>query len=152
MSVVRDLPLAGASVSDDATFGEASRTLSASKLAAIAVVDSERRVVGVFTQDAQLRGLFPKYLGELRHTAFLDDDPARLSERALVVGGEPVMRHMTGTPILDAHESHSHAAELFLHHGLAALPVAEDGLFIGMLGQGALCDAADDLVRKSQAS
>jgi CBS domain-containing protein len=152
MSAVRDLPLAGVYVSDTATFGEASRALSASKLAAIAVVDSERRVIGVFTQDAQLRGLFPGYLGELRHTAFLGDDPERLAERALVVGGEPVMRYLTKAPSLDANESHTHAAELFLHHGLAALPVVEDGLFIGMLGQGALCDAADDLLETRQSS
>ncbi len=151
MSVVRELPLAAASVADDATFGEASRVLSSSKLAAIAVVDAERRVAGVFTQDAQLRGLFPGYLGELRHTAFLGDDAERLAERALAVGVEPVTAYVTKAPSLDADESHTHAAELFLHHGLAALPVVEEGRFLGMLGQGALCDAADDLLEPAQA-
>jgi len=150
MSLVRDLPLTAASVSDDATFGEASRALSASKLAAIAVVDAEQRVTGVFTQDAQLRGLFPGYLAELRHTAFLDDDAEGLAERARTVGAEPVTRYLTKAPSLDAGESHTHAAELFLHSGLAALPVVDDGRFLGMLGQGALCDAADDLLERDQ--
>lgn len=150
MSVVRDLPLADASVRDDATFGDASRALSTSRLAAIAVLDNDGRVTGVFTQDAQLRGLFPDYLAELRHTAFLDDDAERLAERALAVGIEPVKRYVTKAPSLDAGESHTHAAELFLHHGLAALPVVEEGRFLGMLGQGALCDAADDLLEPDQ--
>ena len=150
MSLVRDLPLADASVVDDATVGEASRVLSASKLAAIAVVDAERRVQGVFTQDAQLRGLFPGYLAELRHTAFLDDDDERLAERARSVGAEPVVRYLTKAPSLDVGESHTHAAELFLHSGLAALPVVDAGRFVGMLGQGALCDAADDLLGQDQ--
>jgi CBS domain-containing protein len=150
MSVVRDLPLSAASVSQDATFGEASRALSASKLAAIAVVDAGGAVTGVFTQDAQLRGLFPGYLAELRHTAFLDDDAEGLAERARTVGAEPVARYLTPAPSLDAGESHTHAAELFLHHGLAALPVVDGGRFIGMLGQGALCDAADELLEGDQ--
>jgi CBS-domain-containing membrane protein len=150
MSLIRDLPLAAASVSDAATFGDASRALSASKLAAIAVVDAEQRVVGVFTQDAQLRGLFPGYLAELRHTAFLDDDAEGLAERARTVGADPVTRYATKAPSLDAGESHTHAAELFLHHGIAALPVVDGGRFLGMLGQGALCDAADDLLERDQ--
>jgi magnesium transporter len=53
-------------------------------------------------------------------------------------------------PSLDAGESHTHAAELFLHHGIAALPVVDGGRFLGMLGQGALCDAADDLLERDQ--
>jgi CBS-domain-containing membrane protein len=150
MSVVGDLPLAAASVSEQATFGEASRALSASRLAAIAVVDAEQRVRGVFTQDAQLRGLFPGYLAELRHTAFLDDDAERLAERARAVGAEPVALYLAKAPSLDVGESHTHAAELFLDHGLAALPVVENGRFLGMLGQGALCDAADDLLASDQ--
>jgi CBS domain-containing protein len=150
MSVIRDLPLAPASVTDAATFGEASRALSASKLAAIAVVDGAGRVTGVFTQDAQLRGLFPGYLVELRHTAFLDDDAEALAKRARTVSAEPVASYMTPAPSLDAFESHTHAAELFLHHGLAALPVVDGGHFVGMLGQGALCDAADDLLESNQ--
>ena len=59
MGLVRDLALVDASVRDDATFAEAARALSASGLAAIAIVDDGGRVKGVFTQDAQLRGLFP---------------------------------------------------------------------------------------------
>ena len=146
MGLVRDLALVDASVRDDATFAEAARALSASRLAAIAIVDDGGRVKGVFTQDAQLRGLFPGYLGELRHTAFLDDDSDALAERARAVRGEPISRHLTKAPLLEAGHSQTHAAELFLHTGLGALPVVEGGRFSGMLGQGALCDAADALL------
>ena len=146
MPVVRNLPLVPASVADDATFGDAARELSASALPAIAVLGRDGRVEGVFTQDAQLRGLFPGYLGELRHTAFVGDDEERLAERARAVRDDPVGRYLTNAPRLDVGDSHTHAAELFLHSGLAALPVLDAGRFVGMLDQRALCEVADDLL------
>jgi len=143
MGLVRHLPLVVASVTGEATFAEAARALSASGLPAIAVVEPSGHVRGVFTQDAHLRGLFPGYLAELRHTAFLPDDREGLAERARAVGVEPIARHATKAPRLRVDDSETHAAELFLHSGLGALPVEEDGRFVGMLDQRALCSAAD---------
>lgn len=146
MASVRDLALVSASVRDDSTFAEAARALSTSGLGAIPVLDEAGIVVGVFTSRDALRGLFPGYLGELRHTAFVGDDPERLAERALAVRDEAVTRHLTETPLLDGADSLTHAAERFLHSGLDALPVFEAGNFTGMLSQRALCDVADDLL------
>lgn len=146
MSVVRDLPLSNASIAHSATFREAARELAASGLPAIAVLDADGRVQGVFTQDAELRGIFPGYLGELRHTAFLGDDDEALVERARAVRDEPVRKHVTAAPVLDAEHSRTHAAELFLHSGLGALPVVDGGTYAGMLHQRVLCDVADDLL------
>jgi CBS domain-containing protein len=148
MAVVRDLVLVDASVRHDATFRDAARELAGSGLSAIAVLDADGRVQGVFTQDAVLRGLFPGYLGELRHTAFLGDDDEGLSERARAVQDEPVRRHLTPAPVLEAEHSRTHAAELFLHSGLAALPVVSGGRYMGMLDQRTLCDVADDLLAR----
>ena len=146
MSVVRDLTLVHVSIAHSATFRDAARELAASGLPAIAVVDADGRVQGVFTQDAELRGLFPGYLGELRHTAFLGDDDEALAERARAVRDEPVRKHLTPAPVLDADHSRTHAAELFLHSGLGALPVVDGGTYVGMLDQRALCGVADDLL------
>ena len=146
MSVVRDLTLVDTSVAHSATFRDAARELAASRLPAIAVLDAHGSVQGVFTQDAELRGLFPRYLGELRHTAFLDDDEERLVQHARAVRDEPVTDHLTPAPVLAGEHSRTHAAELFLHSGLAALPVVDGGTYVGMLDQRVLCDVADDLL------
>jgi CBS domain-containing protein len=148
MAVVRDLALVDASVRHDATFRDAARELAGSGLSAIAVLDADGSVQGVFTQDAELRGLFPGYLGELRHTAFLGDDDEGLAERARAVRDEPVRKHLTPAPVLEAEHSRTHAAELFLHSGLAALPVVSGGRYMGMLDQRTLCDVADDLLAR----
>ena len=123
----------GASLRDPSTAGRVAGSVDGS-------------VQGVFTQDAQLRGLFPGYLAELRHTAFVGDDEERLAERARTVRDDPVGRYVTKAPRLDVGDSHTHAAELFLHSGLAALPVLDAGRFVGMLDQRALCEVADDLL------
>ena len=148
MSVVRDLALLNVSIAHTATFRDAARELAASGLPAIAVLDADGRVLGVFTQDAELRGLFPGYLGELRHTAFLGDDDESLVERARAVRDEPVREHLTPAPMLEAEHSRTHAAELFLHSGLGALPVVGGGRYMGMLDQRTLCHAADDLLAR----
>jgi CBS domain-containing protein len=147
MAFVRDLALVPASVRDDSTFAEAARVLASSRLGAIAVLDASGAVAGVFTSRDALRGLFPGYLGELHHTAFVEDDPERLAARAQVVGAEPVGQHLTEPPPpLDGAHSLTHAAERFLHSGLDALPVFEAGRFAGMLDQRTLADVADDLL------
>lgn len=143
MTVVRDLELVDVSVTTEATFADAARVLSESGVQALAVVEAGK-VVGVFTQDTQLRGLFPEYLGELRHTAFVDDDREGLAERARTVQSDPVTRHTADAPCLEGGDSQTHAAELFLHCGLGALPVMDGGRFCGMLEQRTLCDAAID--------
>ena len=128
MSVVRDLTLVDTSVSHSATFRDAARELAASGLPAIAVLDSDGRVEGVFTQDDELRGLFPGYLGELRHTAFLDDDEERLVQRARAVRDDPVTDHLTPAPILAARADAVSGASFRFVSGPS-----------GVVGEGVLC-------------
>jgi CBS domain-containing protein len=133
VSTLRDIALVQASVPATATFGDAARALSEHRLPAIAVVE-DGRVVGLFTDVDLLRGLFPAYLGELRHTAFLDDDPGALAARAAECRREPITRHMRrDVELLDVETSATHAAERFLHSPEAALPVVENGRYLGML-------------------
>ena len=139
MPSLRSAAIPGASVPEWATFLEAARTLAAHELAAIAVLDEADRVVGLFTQDDMLAGLFPGYLPELRHTAFLQEDLDWLAARAETAGGEAVSKHMRKPLTLDVEASAAHVAERFLHCELGALAVVERDRFVGMLDQGEFC-------------
>ena len=132
MGVVRDLPLAAVSIGDDATFGDAARQLAGSGVPAIAILDPNGRVRGVFTQDALLRGLFPAYLGELHHTAFVDDDPDTLGERARRgAGATDLLR-----PVLDALSGLSTLHEIGIRHG----DFTPENVLVGRSGVGVLID------------
>jgi CBS domain-containing protein len=138
---LRDLPLVRASVRDTADLAEAAAVLFGAHVPALAVLDREERVVGIFSESDLLRAVFPGYLAELRHTAFVWDDAAALEERARAVSGRPVRELARAVEPLDAGESQTHAAERFLHSGEQALPVVEHGRFLGMLSVAALCHA-----------
>jgi CBS domain-containing protein len=140
--VISDIELVPASVRETASFMDAAEVLVSHPVNAIAVVDGEGRVVGLFADSDLLKGAFPGYLTELHHTAFADDDLANLAERAAAVASEPVSRHMHDPIVLDASSSATHAAERFLHCDLGALPVTREGRFVGMLGRAELCRAA----------
>jgi CBS domain-containing protein len=146
MADLRDLPLVDASVRDSATFGEAVSRLFDAQVPAIAVVTAEGRLVGIVSELDMLRAVFPGYLAELRHTAFLEDDPAALDERARNVRDRTVGELARRVEALDGDESETHAAERFLHSGEQALPVVEGGRLLGMLSIAALCHARLDRV------
>lgn len=148
MADLRQLPLVPASVPETATFGEAALELTRTGLPAIAVLDEAGRVRGLFTSDGLLRGWYPPYLSELRHTAFLDDD-AVLAERADEVRSQPVRGFLEAAEPLEAGDSRVHAAERFLHAEVEALPVVEGGRFVGMLSVGALCAATVERLARS---
>ncbi|HEY7707827.1 MAG TPA: CBS domain-containing protein [Gaiellaceae bacterium] len=141
MSALSDIELFPASVPRTATFLEAAETLVSHPVTTIAVVDEEGRVVGLFADDDLLAGVFPRYLGELRHTAFARDDEGMLGEGARAVTGQPVERHMHEPITLDEGSSSIHAAERFLHCRFGALPVVRAGRFLGMLGRAEFCRA-----------
>ncbi len=142
---ISDLPLRELSVPVSATFIDAARTLATSGAAAIAIVDGERRVVGLFTDDDFLRGVFPGYVDELRHTAFVREDAAfkaRLERGA----GEPVARHMREPVTVELASSALHVAERFLHCPWGAIAVVKQGRFVGILRQ---VDFVEGLLRSA---
>ena len=148
MARLRDLPLVDASVPEGATFAEAVSRLFDAQVPALAVLDGDGRLVGVLSERDVLRAVFPGYLAELRHTAFLADDAGTLTERARAVGDRAVTEFARNVEELEADESETHAAERFLHSGEQALPVVADGRFVGMLSMAALCHARLDRVEE----
>jgi CBS domain-containing protein len=145
MSPLRQTRLVQASVVRTASFLEAARALFGTGISAIAVVDAEQRVVGLFTDDDLLRGLFPGYLGDLHHTAFLREEQHALAARIEEASGDPVERHMREPMTVDVGASTVHVAERFLHSPWGALAVVENERFIGMVDE---VDFVETLMRQ----
>lgn len=133
MPKLADIGLVPASVVRTATFGDAVDELNNRAVAMIAIVDERNSVVGMFGGEELLRALFPRYLGELHHTAFATDDIGGLLGRARTVRSEPVERHMRKPVTVDADTSAMHVAERFLHCGLPALAAVAEDEFVGMV-------------------
>jgi CBS domain-containing protein len=133
--LIRDLPLVDASVPMTATLIDAARVLSEHSVAAIAVLSPDGGVAGLFTDDDVLRGIFPAYVEELHHTAFVED-VGEVAERHLAqTAHEPVARFMRAPIVVDVETSALHVAERFLHCAWGALAVVDGGPFVGMLRQ-----------------
>lgn len=135
MSTLHGIELVPASVDVSATFDDAARALAESRLPAIAVVDGDR-VVGLFTDEELLLGVSPRYLDELRHTAFLEGELPSLRERVTAVRAEPVRAHMRKPVAIELDTSSLHAAERFVHCEEGAIAVVDaDDRFVGMLSR-----------------
>ncbi|MGH3133984.1 MAG: CBS domain-containing protein [Gaiellaceae bacterium] len=145
MADLRDLPLVPAAVSEAATLAEAVAELYRAQVPSLAVL-AGARVVGILSEVDVLRAVFPGYLAELRHTAFIEDDPTGLNARVGAVRDRPVREFMRSIEILDGDDSETHAAERFLHTGEQALPVVDGDRFVGILSIAALCHARLDRV------
>lgn len=132
-----EIELVDASVARTASVLEAARVLLASGVSAIAVVDGDGRVVGLFTDDDVLRALLPGYVRELRHTAFLESEEAvdALAAGADKGSAEAVERHMREPVTVDLRTSAIHVAERFLHAPWGALAAVENDRFVGMVDQ-----------------
>jgi CBS domain-containing protein len=135
MSTLHDIELIRVSVDASATFDDAARLLSDSRVPAVAVLE-QGRVVGLFTDEELLLGVSPRYLDELRHTAFLETELPSLREHAATVRQEPVRKHMRKPITVELDSSSLHAAERFVHCDEGAIAVVDDdGRFVGMLSR-----------------
>ena len=141
---LRDLDLTDAAVPETATLAEAVAELFEARVPAVAVLDEGGRVLGVLSERDVLGAVFPGYIAEVRHSAFLPDDEAALEELAARARDRPVRQFVRESEVLDASHSQIHAAERLMHSGDDALPVVEDGRFVGMLSVAALCHARLD--------
>ena len=134
MAPLRETRLVHASVVRSDSFLDAARALFGTGISAIAVLDDGQHVVGLFTDDDLLRGLFPGYLDDLHHTAFLREQPDALA-RLREASTEPVERHMREPVAVDIEASALHVAERFLHSPWGALAVVENERFVGMVDE-----------------
>lgn len=145
---LRDLALSNTSVPSTATLAEAVAALFAAKVPALAVVDEDDRIIGIFSEGDLLRAVFPGYLAEMRHTTFLPDDAGQLDELATRARTRPIGELARRSEALNADDSQLHAAERLMHTGEDALPVVDGKRFLGMLSVAALCQARLDRARE----
>ena len=132
--------LVNASVRESATFEDAVRVLNESTLPAIAVLTDDGAVAGLFGAKELIRGLFPVYLEELRHSASIPDDLPGLTEHVAEVSVEPVSDYMCEPRTVDIDETSAiNIAEQLLHSDVRALAVVEDGRYIGTIGALRFC-------------
>lgn len=128
----------------DTTIGEAARRIAETGCG-LPVVDDAGRLVGYLGERALLRAITPGYLRELRDTEFFTRDLSVLGRWVREGAGSLVADHMTeSTAFVRIDDSETHAAELFLHHAVRALPVVDDDEVIGVLRLG---DLIDDLMQ-----
>ena len=131
--LLEEIELVDAAVQVGAPFAEAVARLGESGGAMVAVVDAERRVVGLFGAAEALRGCLPHYVGHLHHTSFARGDIDLILERARAVRAEPVDRHAVEPVTVERQAGGLHVGEVFLHSDLPAVAVVENGRFVGIL-------------------
>jgi CBS domain-containing protein len=149
---LRDLALTDASVPETASLAEAVAELFQARVPAVAVLDEGGRVLGTFSERDVLGAVFPGYIAEIKHSAFLPDDPTALDELAATARNRPVRDFVRRSEVLHADDSQIHAAERLLHSGDDALPVVEGERFMGMLSVAGLCHARLDRARTDAAA
>jgi CBS domain-containing protein len=110
------------------------RTLLASGLPALPVVDAEGALVGLFGEREFMGALFPGYLGELHYAGFVSGRLDEALEKRAACAREPIARHMNTDDVsVDEEFSDVALAEIFLHHRVLVVPVVRAGRPLGVI-------------------
>jgi CBS domain-containing protein len=118
----------------DDTVDAAVRRVLDSDAPALPVVDGRERYAGIFGEREFMDALFPGYLRELRHTAFIDRSLDEALERRDSCRIEPIGRYMNAEHVdVGPDFSDVQVAEIFLHHRVLVVPIVADGRVQGML-------------------
>jgi CBS domain-containing protein len=135
MKELRELAV-DASVQKGATFAEAADVLANAGTSGVAVLDDEK-IVGLVTTDDVLKGLFPGYLSELEHTKFIEGEGVAAQLRR----ADSVDSHMSEPVLVEVDSGAAHLAELFVHQPSGALVVVEQGRYVGVVDERAFVSA-----------
>jgi CBS domain-containing protein len=127
---VEPVPLLAA----DQDLRTAARQLVGARVPALPVVDSAGRYVGILSERDVIRRIFPSYLEQLRHAAFVPDSLDEALERSPHWGAQPVHRFMDRRPIeIPPGCSEAQLAALFLNNGVEIVPVVDRGELKGVV-------------------
>ncbi len=128
--IVRDAPLLYA----DDPLADATPILLESGLPALAVVDRDERLVGIFGEREFMTAAFPGYLKELKFAGFVSHSLDDALERNEACRQDPVSKHMNTEHIdVGADYSDLQIAETFIHHRVLILPVIDHGIVKGII-------------------
>jgi CBS domain-containing protein len=128
--LIRDAPL----LHTGDTVVEAVRTVVASDLPALPVVDEAERLAGIFGEREFLEAVFPGYVKELKHAGFVRRSLDDALERRDECRTESIGRHMNKERIfVDREFADLNVAEIFLHHRVLIVPVTDGGRVVGVI-------------------
>ncbi len=130
------LTLHDAAVPPTAPLSEAARAIYAG-VGAVAVVEGER-VGGMFGEDDLIRAVFPPYLDEISHTAFVEEDAA-LGPHFDRLATAQVQEFMRRPETVELATSALDVAQRFLHTDATALVATRGGQYVGVIDQRAFC-------------
>jgi CBS domain-containing protein len=127
--LLRETPVVRA----DQTVAEAVQALLGSDLPALPVVE-DGKLLGIFGEREFLGAVFPGYLKELKYAGFVRRSLEDALEKRSSCRNEPV-REYVNTEHVDVKADYSDAevAEIFLHHRVLVLPVADNGKVMGVI-------------------
>ena len=131
------LEMRRAAVTADATLEIAARELCRHGTGAIAVLRGDH-VEGMLTEDDLLRAVFPRYLEELTHTAFVEHDDL-LTPHLEVAAATPIARFVREAETVGVPTSALDLAQRFLHTDATALIAVRNARFAGVISQGQFC-------------
>ena len=118
----------------DTEIGDALRPLLDAKLPALPVVDDDGRFVGIFGEREFVTALFPGYVKNLGHAAFVPKSLEAAIEKRQACRREPVKQHMNREHIdVPSDFSDLQLAEIFIHHRVLIIPVTDDGRVCGIV-------------------
>jgi CBS-domain-containing membrane protein len=129
-ALLREAPLVHARDS----VADATRAVLDSSLPALPVVDDHDRLVGIFGEREFLGAVFPAYLKELKYAGFVKRSLEDALEKRRECRTEAVSGYMNTEHIdVGADFSDAQVAEIFLHHRVLLVPVADNGKVVGVI-------------------
>jgi CBS domain-containing protein len=116
------------------TVEDATRSLLDAALPALPVVDEREQLFGIFGEREFLGAVFPGYLKELKYAGMIKRDLEDALEKRQQCRFEP-LREYVNTEHVDVGLDFSDAqvAEIFLHHRVLIVPVADDRRVVGVI-------------------
>ena len=116
------------------TVAEATRAVLEADLPALPAVDERDRLCGIFGEREFLGAVFPAYLQELKYAGMIKRDLEDALEKRQQCRVEPVRAYVNTEHVdVGADFSDAEVAEIFLHHRVLIVPVADDGKVIGVI-------------------
>lgn len=129
-----------ARVAEDATLGDVAEMMAVTQASDIAVVDADRRFIGVVSEGDVIRALLPDFDEVVHARGSIVDAGALFVETARRARSQPITRLIIRNPLtLAPGDDLLRAAIVMVEKMIRRLPVVEEGIFLGTLSRGDLC-------------
>lgn len=129
-TAIRQVPL----LRDDEEVRSAVRTIVATKVPALPVVDGDELLVGIFGEREFINAIFPGYMRELHYAGFVTKATDEVLEKNAACASAPVSKYMNTEHVeVGTDYSDAQLAETFMHHRVLIIPVADGGRVAGIV-------------------